>query len=291
MNVVYTISNVAIKCSRGVSVPLAAGVLLTTGFIPYLAVPVAYAQSSNAAVSQGYETAATDMKSGDLVSLDAQRQGYVQLANANGAGSLIGVVEDRPLLALTNNADQVQVVTGGAAPTLVSDMNGVVRIGDNITASPIDGVGMKATMNAAVIGIAQESAESVKTVALSVTDTYGNRRTVHIGLIPVQIGVTYYTGTDGQASTIIPTFLQRLANAIAGHTVSVARILVSLLIIVLGFVSTIVILYVSVRSSIVSIGRNPLAARAIHKSLLEIVVVTVGILLAMVLGVYAVLGT
>lgn len=285
-----TISTVTIKCPGGANTLLTAGALLTVAFVS-LAVPVVSAQSSNVAISQGYQTASLDMKPGDLVSLDAQKQGYVQLANIDGASSLIGVVESKSLLALRNSADQVQVVTGGTAPALVSDINGAVLIGDRIAVSPIDGIGMKATTNAEVVGIAQESPESAKTVPLSVADKYGNRRTVHIGLIPVQVGVTYYTGTNGQASTVIPTFLQRLANTIAGHTVSVARILVSILIIVLGFTSAIVILYASVRSSMVSVGRNPLAARAIHKSLLEVVLVAIGILLAMVLGIYAVLGT
>jgi hypothetical protein len=51
------------------------------------------------------------------------------------------------------------------------------------------------------------------------------------------------------------------------------------------------LVYASVRSSIVSIGRNPLAARSINRSLFEVSGMAVGILLAMLIAVYLILVT
>jgi hypothetical protein len=249
------------------------------------------AQSSDAAISQGYQTKAADIEAGDLVSLDPSNQAYIELANSARTRLLLGVVEDKPLVALSTSVNQVQVTTGGVAPALVSDMNGAIQLGDKVTTSPINGVGMKATTTAEIVGTAQEDLSAVKTVPFSIKDTHGNKRTVRIGMIPIQVSVAYYTVSSGQTTSTLPSFVQQTANAVAGHSVSAVRSMISLLVVLLGVASAGVILYSSIRSTIVGVGRNPLAVKSIRRGLYEVALMTAGILLAMVISVYFVLVT
>jgi len=89
--------------------------------------------------------------------------------------------------------------------------------------------------------------------------------------------------------SILPQFLINIAKSVAGRDVSVARVLIALLVLLAGIGSIAVVLYSSVRSSILSIGRNPLAASAVHKSLLEVSLLALGILLVMLGAVYLIL--
>jgi hypothetical protein len=114
---------------------------------------------------------------------------------------------------------------------------------------------------------------------------------VRTGLIPVQVNVTYFVVPESQPKTFLPAFLQQVANSVAGREVAAIRVLISLLILILGFISSGILLYSSVQSSIISIGRNPLSKDAVHKSLLQVGIMAAGILLVMVIAIYLILMT
>jgi hypothetical protein len=252
----------------------------------------AYAQAQNtAAISQGFQTNEPDISPGAVVSLEVENQGRVQLANTSRVDKLVGVVGDRPLIALSNSTSETQVVTSGITQALVSNINGEVKAGDKITASPINGVGMKATTSTQVVGTSQEDFGNIQTKEFSITDRDGKSQVVRSGLLPIQVNVTYYIPPEDKQASFLPPFLRQIANSIAGKEVPVLRVLVSLLVLLLGFVSTGVILYSSVQSSIISIGRNPLSEGAIHKSLLQVGGTSIGILLVMVITIYLILAT
>ena len=68
------------------------------------------------------------------------------MADTTNINTLLGVVvAAQDYLVNIDSTKTVQVITNGAALTLVSDINGEVRTGDPLTASPIEGVAMKAT--------------------------------------------------------------------------------------------------------------------------------------------------
>lgn len=251
----------------------------------------AYAEAeSTSAISQGFNTSETDLAVGALVSLTSSSQNTIQLANTDHVNQLIGVIGDRPLIELSNNDKEVQVVISGTTPTLVSDINGEIKTGDKITASPLNGVGMKANASSLVVGTAQADLSSVKTTQKSVNDKHGQPQSVKIGAVPIQINVTYYVAPEDK-NAFLPPFLQSLANAVAGKEVSPVRILISSLALVFGFISIAVLLYSSIRSSIISIGRNPLSEGAVRKSLFEVGATSLGILLVMLIAIYLVLST
>lgn len=268
----------------------------TVWFLSLLVVPIvglsctALDAESTAAISQGFSTTEAGLTTGALVSLTSGSQSTVQLANTDRVNQMIGLIGDRPLIELSDNDKQVQVVISGTTLALVSDINGSVRSGDKITASPIDGVGMKADSSSLVVGTAQADLTSVTTTTKTLNDKKGQPQAVKIGSIPVQVNVTYYA-VQQPNNSFLPPFLQSVANAVAGKEVSPVRVLISTILLTFGFISIAVLLYSSIRSSIISIGRNPLSEGAVRKSLLEVGATSMGILLVMLIAIYLVLST
>lgn len=257
------------------------------------ALPLLPLQAQNndaAAISQGFTTSESDIAVGAVVGFTPNSQSSIQLSNTDRVTQMVGVVGNKPLIELSENGKEVQVVISGATQTLVSDINGDVKAGDKITASPINGVGMKAVDSSLVVGTAQSDLSKVKTTTKSVKDKQGQSVDVKVGLMPVQINVTYYVAPDEQ-KTFLPPFLQALANSVAGKDVSPVRVIVSSVVLVFGFIAIAVLLYSSTRSSIISIGRNPLSEGAVRKSLFEVGATALGILLVMLIAIYLVLTT
>lgn len=251
------------------------------------ATSVVYAAQNGGALAQSFQ-ASGQLEIGTVVSLQQTKADTVVASNTDRVSQLVGVVANKPLIELSGGGTSASIVTSGVTQTLVSDINGEVKTGDKITASPINGVGMKATDPSLVVGTAQGNLSDSKTTSKSLTDRNGKSRTVHIGLIPVQVNVTFYSPSAGTQS-YIPSFLQDAANSLAGKAVSPVRVLASLLLAILALVSVTILLYSSVRSSLISIGRNPLSENAIHKGLIEVGAIIIGILVLTFVAIYLIL--
>jgi hypothetical protein len=247
--------------------------------------PAAVGASSS--IAQGFKAGSSGIVSGALVSLRAGTANTVELSTPANRERLLGVANTQSLIEFTNGSP-VQVVTSGATPTLVSDINGAVKSGDRITASPIIGVGMKATESSMVVGSAQVDMDMGSAETRTISTKAGKPRTVHIGAISLLVTPAFYNRGNGN-SAFVPSALQDFASNLAGHQVSPVRVLMAGLLVVLLFVIVGILLYSSVRSSIISIGRNPLSEVAVHKSLFEVGVTTVGVLAFTVIVVYLIL--
>jgi len=252
----------------------------------FCALPVS--AQGNSSISQEFKTKDNNVSSAALVGIEKDSSNTIELSNMDDTDKLLGVVGAKPLIELSGGASGVQVVTSGLTLALVSDINGKVVNGDRVTASPIEGVGMKATSSSVIVGIAQGDLASVSTEKRTITTKDGKKQTVNIGLLPVQVGVAYYTVDDGKAS-YVPAFLQELANNVSGRNVSPVRVLVAALILLLLFICITVLLYSAVRSSIISIGRNPLSESAVRKSLVEVGLTVAAVLVFAILIIYLVL--
>jgi hypothetical protein len=261
--------------------------LVMAVFVLFFVTLPLYAQNSPS-ISQGFQTNETNLTPGALVSFESENQGRVELANTDRVSQMVGVIGDNPLVSLSGDTNEAQVVISGIAPALVSNINGHIKSGDKITASPINGVGMKTTASTQIVGTAQEDFSNIQTRELTITDKQGQKQVVRAGLLPIQVNVTYHAQPN-ENRTFLPAFLQQIADSIAGREVPVFRVLIGLLVLLLGFVSAGVILYSSVQSSIISIGRNPLSEKAVHKSLLQVAATAIGILLVMVIAIYLIL--
>jgi hypothetical protein len=266
-------------CQRYVPI-LIAGIAVLS-----LALPLA--ASALTSISQSY-TATSPLPSGSIVSLQNNSSDQVVPAVSSNTDNLLGVVinADNSLLSLSNSKDnQVQVATSGTVQALVSDINGTVARGDNITASPISGVGMKATGNVRIIGTAQgEVSHGSKQ---TYKDKDGREHTVMIGDIPLLVNVSYYFKQPDK--TIVPSALQSVANALAGKAVSALPILLSVAIFVIMLIVVASIVYAMIRSSIISVGRNPMSQSAIYRDLIQLSALVLVILGVGLISIYMVL--
>lgn len=249
---------------------------------------VAYASSG---VSQGYTTKTKNVEPGSIMGLSPNTN-TAEPADSGQSYQLLGLVADKPLIALSDGTNQVQVVISGPANALVSDLNGEIKAGDKIASSPIVGVGMKATDPGQVVGSAQTDFSKIKTVPETITDKSGAKHTVHVGSMQLQVNVSYFAGESASQSalgSIMPPFVLQAANAIAGEPVSPIRVLIGLLALLLGFAIAGIMLQAAVRAGMVSIGRNPLAKKAVRRQLIDVSITAVAIMAVTAVVIYLVL--
>jgi hypothetical protein len=236
-----------------------------------LFVPIAgysSAAATSPTISRAYGISGT-IQPGSLVSLVQEHGNVVELSNTSNATRLIGisVAASTSLLEVNSSTNTVQVATDGTATTLVSTINGPINVGDQVGVSPINGVGMKVGLNTRVIGIAQTafSSSSSGATAEQVTDAKGKTKTIEVGYIPVGIAI----GTSNQG-TQQETGLQKIAKNFLGHPISNTRIILALIIASIALASIISLIYASIYSTIISIGRNPLAKFEVMRTLTSV---------------------
>lgn len=229
--------------------------------------------SGLANVSQSFLTTDSNIVPGNLVSTDRQ-VGRIVLASTDNASRLAGVVVSTAgsLLAIDSSPQgrKAQVAISGIANTYVSTFNGDINVGDQISVSPLSGIGMEATSGLRVVGIAQASFSSnTKGVkSYEVKDKTGSAHKVVVGSIPIVINVG--SSNPSSSAPAVISDLQAFAMAIVGHQVSVLQAVLSFLIAIVAIAALIALVYGAIQGGIVAIGRNPLARESIYKSLLQV---------------------
>jgi hypothetical protein len=241
-------------------------------------------------IARAFQVDDDSIVTGAVVSLKSGTANTVELATAASADRLLGVAGDSSLIELSSGKDTIQIVTSGEAKALVSDINGKIKVGDKISASPIAGVGMKTTTSSLIIGTAQADLATVANEARDITDKQGKKQTVHIGVISVQVDKVFYESSSTKNSYLAPA-VQDFASNLVGHAVSPVRIMIALLLVFLLLIIVTVLLYSAVRSSIISIGRNPLSKSAIWKSMIEVNLTVLGISAFVAIVIYLILVT
>lgn len=240
-------------------------------------------------VSEGYN-ADTKLPLASIVSLKKNATRDIELTATENVDNMLGVViaPENSLLSLTNGSEnETHVATNGEVRVLVSDINGTVHRGDHITASSIAGVGMKTTTNARVIGIAQGDMVDADAAKQTYKDSTGAEQTVTIGTIPIQVNISYYFKEPDK--TLVPSALQNVANSLAGKEVSTMPILISVAIFVIVIIVVASIVYSMIKSSIISVGRNPMSQSAVYRGLIQISALVLAILGVGVVAIYMVL--
>ncbi len=251
-----------------------------------LSVP-AFAQT----ITQGYSSDG-DIQRATIVSVDSENPKKVEPASLDNQDRIHGVVvgqNDAPFT-LSTEDEKTFVATTGRFEVFVSNENGVVQEGDFITISRVAGIGMKAgEEDIYVLGKALSGFDG-ETAVLSTTniDDGGVEKKVAIGRVQADISVSgnpLFKPTQAN----LPGFLERIAENIAQKPVNPTRIYISILILIVSSVVAGTLLYSGIRSGIISIGRNPLSKKSITKSLMQVILTSVIILLLGVFGVYLVL--
>lgn len=262
--------------------------IILAGLFVVISSGLAVRAESSATIAQGFKVN-QEVVEGTLVSITPEAEKSVEVANREHPERLIGVVADKPLVAIDDNESQVQVVTDGLTYALVSDIYGQIKRGDRIEISAIAGVGAKANGSGQIVGIAHgDFSEAKRVKEHTIKDVNGEDRQVKVGLMLVNVGPLYFQQPE-DSQTLVPGFLQRFANSLAGRDVVPIRIYVSVAVFLIGLVVIGVLFFSSVRYSITAIGRNPLASGQVQRGLLQVAVIGTMILLVTLIAVYLIL--
>jgi hypothetical protein len=218
-----------------------------------------------ATISRPFTLASPDITIGSLVSAVSGTAGAVELANTSNGDRLVG-----PATATT--VTQVQVAISGTADILASTLSGDIHPGDQVSVSPLNGIGMKALSGTRTIGVAQGSLTDTTngTLTRTIADKSGGQVTVRVGHIPVAILIGYAPSQDKTAHTILDG-AQGVISVIAGHTVTLLQTVLSLLICLIAIAALVALVYGAIRGSLISLGRNPLAGKLIMRSLSRVI--------------------
>lgn len=245
-----------------------------------------YAQS----ISQSYE-ASDDVQRGMIVMIDPKNSKQVVPLSNESTNSMHGVVVagNETVLSLggDNTKSQVYVANNGKYEVLVSNQNGTIKVGDLVTISSLDGIGMKASgAQSVVLGKALSGFDGKKNVnGTMVLKSSVGKQTVAIGKIVVDVSIAHNPLSVSITGPPVPAFLKKAGDVISGKPVSTVRLYVAVLILLITVFVTGSLMYGGVRSSLVAIGRNPLAKKSIGRGLIQVIILG---LIIFVLGLFSV---
>lgn len=245
--------------------------LSLTGLILFVA-GLSPVGAASANISHSFGSSVT-ITTGSLVSLDPLHSNFVTQANTDNGLQLLGVVVNSKdsLLAVdsTGTTGTIQVATSGTVNVLVSDVNGDINVGDQVSVSPFNGVGMKAIGGDQVIGLAQTAfnTKSTNRTLENVTDKSGKATQVNVGYVTLGIAIGNVPSNSGGIKL---NTVQQIVKSLTGHVVSTFRATLAMVVTVSASVALIVLIYASIYGGIISIGRNPLAKFAVFRSLMSV---------------------
>lgn len=262
---------------------------LSLGFVFVVSIFILHGTmlASNADITRHYN-GDINIKSGTLVSLKNGASNYLVLANSNTKNDLIGVAvsDANSLVELNNDKGNIGVAIAGNAVAIVSSVYGDIEIGDQISDSPINGVGAKARPGSKTIGIAIKSFKfSESSNKQKIKDNNGNYIDVAVGFIPVM--VTYAANSVSDKNE--PSSIEKWAASLAGHDVSITRLIICGVIASIAIVSLIIMVYSSIRNAITAVSRNPLAKPMIFEALAQVMVMVVIVALISLITSYLVI--
>ncbi|HEX8226809.1 MAG TPA: hypothetical protein VF572_02980 [Candidatus Saccharimonadales bacterium] len=264
-------------------------------FVPVLLIFTAPADAQ--AVTQAYSSD-NPLQRGMIVRITEKDKNKVEALSDKAATKMEGIIvaaNDSPVTLSSEDVSKQQVFVAktGKYNLLVGNQNGPIKVNDLLTISSLAGIAMKAdTKQPVVVGKALAAFDGKTSVSGSTTvkDSAGRSITVAIGLLPVDINISR-NPLEKQTESRIPGvgFLQSGARAIVNKTVDPARLYISLLVLLVVAAIAGSILYGGVRSSMVSIGRNPLAKSSIMRGLIQVVITSIIIFIIGLIGVYLIL--
>ena len=239
-------------------------------------------------VIQGYGADET-LQRGMLVTTKEDDETKVTALTDKNAEKMKGVIVDQNESPVTITSDDRKnfVAASGTYQVLVTNENGPIKQGDFLSISSLAGIAMKADQSQQyVVGRASGDFEGGGD-ALGTSDAAGKK--VQFGRINVDLGVTRNPLAKNPEKDKIPDAIQRLSNSIADKPVSNVRIFIGLAILVVASIISGVMLYSGTRSSLISIGRNPLSKGTIFKGLVQVVLMSLIIFITGLFGVYLIL--
>ncbi|MGI9027820.1 MAG: hypothetical protein ACR2FM_03185 [Candidatus Saccharimonadales bacterium] len=237
-------------------------------------------------VLQGYSSDEA-LQKGMLVALKKDDQSKIEAINDKNLQDLKGVVADANDSPVTISGDgqKIFVATEGSYEVLVSNENGSIEQGDYISGSSLAGIGMKANdkqenVAGRAIGKFEGAGDSIG------KSTTKSGATVAFGRIQVDIGVTKNPLLKIPEKDKVPDGLQRIASTVAEKQVSTLRIYLAMMVLLISAFVAGTTLFSGVRSTVISVGRNPLSRGIIFKGLFQVLLLSLIIFITGLFGVY-----
>lgn len=233
-----------------------------------------------ASIARGYQTNDQDLGVGMAASLaqGSTTGQFVERATVANQDKFVGIVttKDNSSLLITPKNSNVLITTEGQAETLVTDITGEVKIGDFLTLSPLKGYLMKAQSSGLKsVGVALEDFNSKSASVQKITNTTGQDQEVKVDSIAIE--VTTATEVAITATTGRP-FLSVFAKSLTGREVDQWQVVTAFVVLFVLLVATGAIIYSAVHTTIEALGRNPLAHSDIYRQLLQVMIISIGLL-------------
>lgn len=242
------------------------------------------------AVVRGYQSNDQQLSLGMVVELvdDTTTPQIVRRAEQGSQAQIIGVSVQPGSQTLTLGSEQtpVYVQNSGITRVFATDLGQTIRSGDAVVVSPLRGVVQKATGAEKVIVGTATSDFPTDEAQTQTIDNNGQQQTVRVAEIDVNLDNKAGTG---QLEQYDDTPLQRLARAVVGKQVSEAQVIIALVIFVVLMITEGSLIYAATTSSIISLGRNPMARKFINREFVRIIMVFVAVLAVGGVAIYAVL--
>lgn len=243
-------------------------------------------------LTQGYNSD-QQLQRGMLIKLNKEDPSKIEPATSDTLEDMHGVVvhaNDAPVT-LSAEGRKTFVATQGQFEVLVTDQNGPISVGDYVSISALPGIGMKAGDRQSVVAgkaVGTFDSSSIIIGKIDLKESGGNTRSVNIGRVMVDISIAR-NPLNRATDTNLPGFLKKATEAIADKPVSAARVYLTLGIFIATTMIAGSLLYAGVRSSIISIGRNPLSKKSIVRSLMQVILTSLIIFISGIFGVYLLL--
>jgi hypothetical protein len=238
------------------------------------------------------------LQRGMIVKLNDKDNTKVEPVSDKELTKMLGVVvaaNDSPVTLSDENAtkQQVFVATTGRYEVLVSNQNGAVKKDDYVTVSSLAGVGMKADgSQSRILGKALESFDGKgNTVGQTTVKNSGGKQVpIALGMVGVEIAVGH-NPIEAKKDSVIPGLehIQEVAGSIAKKPITPAQLYAGMLVFILAAAIAGAILYAGIRTSMIAIGRNPLAKSSVMRNLISVVITSVIILIIGIVAVYLIL--
>lgn len=172
--------------------------------------------------------------------------------------NMVGIVNKSPAIEIRfgNTPESYPVSTSGQGVVMVSLANGNIEKGDYITSSPIEGVGMKATVPGPIIGVAMEDA---------VAEDESTITKIRVN-IQKDYNVEPFFSLSGFSS-----------SPFAANTTNVTKYIMGGGILILTLVFSFMYFGRLSMKGVEALGRNPLAAKKIHVGIILNVTLAIAI--------------
>lgn len=237
-----------------------------------------------AIVTRGY-SAKELLPAGTVVSMQNKGSNTIEKATPENELLIVGVVTgaNDSLLDLQPEGSVVRVATEGGLDVLASTVNGDINNGDKLIISPLAGIMAKDNpdmKNGKYLGVSTGTLNS-KTLGakqIEVEQSNGSKQKVTIGQIPAKFMIIERKPTISSKSTEGNNPVTRLAKQITGKSVSMAKIIASMVILITTLTITGALLYSSIHGTFTALGRNPLAKSSLMTGLVRVVIVSLLVL-------------